>query len=331
MRLPRSSADAAVVSTILLPFLVAATGNFDCNKIVIDKTHQWDLSTLGGPRSVLQSEDRGASWRNTTYTVDLCRPLKRAGKEACPGNTRVCGIEHDISKETNSSIIGAIIPIAGDLKEKGGGDLNAKWVRLETDGSHADSEKQGLRLTMNGGFTNEDGAKRPQKAIIEFQCDQKRSGIDNLWESEDKYETRKAKRAEEAEEMDDGEEGDAEEDPNTPDLQFVRYDVSPENEGTLRLQWRTKYACEKVEGGGEEQAKPGWGFFTWFIIIAFLSTATYLIFGSWLNYNRYGARGWDLLPHGDTIRDVPYLFKDWMRRVLNTVQGSGSRGGYAAV
>ena len=64
---------------------------------------------------------------------------------------------------------------------------------------------------------------------------------------------------------------------------------------------------------------------------AFLGTATYLIFGSWLNYNRYGARGWDLLPHGDTIRDVPYLLKEWMRRVLDTVQGRGSRGGYSAV
>jgi len=64
---------------------------------------------------------------------------------------------------------------------------------------------------------------------------------------------------------------------------------------------------------------------------AFLSTAAYLIFGSWLNYNRYGARGWDLLPHGDAIRDVPYLFKDWVRRVLSSIQGGGSRGGYAAV
>ncbi len=63
----------------------------------------------------------------------------------------------------------------------------------------------------------------------------------------------------------------------------------------------------------------------------FLGTAAYLIFGSWLNYNRYGARGWDLLPHGDTIRDIPYLLKDWVRRVLNTVQGAGSRGGYSAV
>lgn len=56
-----------------------------------------------------------------------------------------------------------------------------------------------------------------------------------------------------------------------------------------------------------------------------------MIFGSWLNYNRYGARGWDLLPHGDAIRDIPYLMKDWLRRVLNSVQGSGSRGGYSAV
>lgn len=63
----------------------------------------------------------------------------------------------------------------------------------------------------------------------------------------------------------------------------------------------------------------------------FLATAAYLIFGSWLNYNRYGARGWDLLPHGDTIRDIPYLLKDWMRRVLNTVQGTGSRGGYSTI
>lgn len=63
----------------------------------------------------------------------------------------------------------------------------------------------------------------------------------------------------------------------------------------------------------------------------FLAIAAYLIFGSWLNYNRYGARGWDLLPHGDTIRDIPYIAKDFARKVMGTVQGGGSRGGYAAV
>lgn len=64
---------------------------------------------------------------------------------------------------------------------------------------------------------------------------------------------------------------------------------------------------------------------------AFLGIAAYLIFGSWLNYNRYGARGWDLLPHGDTIREIPYILRDWARSVLNAVQGSGSRGGYSAL
>ena len=63
----------------------------------------------------------------------------------------------------------------------------------------------------------------------------------------------------------------------------------------------------------------------------FLAIATYLIFGSWLNYNRYGARGWDLLPHGDTIRDIPYIAKDFARKVAGTVHGGGSRSGYAAV
>lgn len=63
----------------------------------------------------------------------------------------------------------------------------------------------------------------------------------------------------------------------------------------------------------------------------FLAVAAYLIFGSWLNYNRYSARGWDLVPHSETLRDIPYIFKDWMRRVVNTLQGGGSRGGYSAV
>ena len=63
----------------------------------------------------------------------------------------------------------------------------------------------------------------------------------------------------------------------------------------------------------------------------FLAIAAYLIFGSWLNYNRYGARGWDLLPHGDTIRDIPYIVKDIGRKVVNVVQSPGSRGGYSAV
>jgi len=41
---------------------------------------------------VLHSIDEGASWENTTYTIDICAPLKRDDKvpeqEKCPGGTR---------------------------------------------------------------------------------------------------------------------------------------------------------------------------------------------------------------------------------------------------
>jgi len=102
-------------------------------------------------------------------------------------------------------------------------------------------------------------------------------------------------------------------------------------EGVLRLNWETKYGCEKAAENVPEETKAGWGFFSWSFLIIFLIFATYLIFGSWLNYNRYGARGWDLVPHGDTVRDMPYILRDWFRKVVDTVQGSGSRGGYSAV
>lgn len=70
---------------------------------------------------------------------------------------------------------------------------------------------------------------------------------------------------------------------------------------------------------------------TEFIHSVFMGVAAYLIFGSWLNYNKYSARGWDLVPHSETIRDIPYLLRDWMRRVVNTIQGGGSRGGYSVL
>jgi hypothetical protein len=58
-----------------------------------------------------------------------------------------------------------------------------------------------------------------------------------------------------------------------------------------------------------------------------MAIAAYVIMGAWMNYTKYGARGVDLLPHSDTIRDIPYIIKDMLRRL----QGGNSRGGYSAV
>jgi len=331
MRLPSGPADAAILSTVLFPLLAAAVGSINCDLVIAGKDRTtFNLHELGGPRSVVHRVDEGPSYTNTTYTIDICKPLGKVkhvkADDQCPNGTRLCAIQHQISEDGDSDILKTVFPIAGELIEKGGGNLDSKWQLLKESTSHEDSAKEGLILEMNGGFKNGDGGKkRKQKAIVEFLCDAGRTGLEHLPTPEDPYEEAKKKRVVEDKDSPDNS-GEEKPDDNQPSLEFLRYDTDGTDADVLRLRWRTKYACP-----GENPQAEHWGLFTWFLIIAFMSTASYLIFGSWLNYNRYGARGWDLLPHGDTIRDVPYLLKDWFRRVLNTVQGGGSRGGYAAV
>ncbi|KAH7320873.1 autophagy-related protein 27 [Stachybotrys elegans] len=331
-----------ITSLVLSLLLGQALGQsvLKCNDIIAGD-HKFDLSKLGGPHSVVTSrlDQVTGNHFNTTYTLDICDTLKKSGKakktEECPNGTRVCAIQRLLSGESDT--VSEVIPIAGALENHGGTMFEYKAERLKTSDSNSDSQKEGLRLTLQGGKH----MGRKQKAIVEFLCSDK-EGTENEWDSEDKYEKNSKMRREEK---------DGEKDPeNGSDEDEVEHQLLKDgaaliwesysqvkDEDILRLTWNTTYACEKRDGGkdngndGDGGASSHWGFFTWFVIITFLGIAAYLIFGSWLNYNRYGARGWDLLPHGDTIRDVPYLLKDWVRRVLNTVQGAGSRGGYSAV
>lgn len=326
----------------------------NCESVVADK-QIFNLKALGGPHSIMTSRILDGKVHNMTYTVDICRSLgkKKGAKkgEECPNGTRVCAI-----KRVDDHIDKAI-PIAGELRNFGGGDLDHEVTRLKTSDSNSDSKKEGVLLVMKGGFDRTDsGVKRKQRAIIEFLCDKDRNGTEGEYDpADDKYEPSPDPamarlnpllfRAEDGDGDggDDNGDGDGDDEPpkevqlgleNDPSLKFNSYEPLSEdrNIDVLRLTWLSKYACENRDNDDSgESPSSHWGFFTWLVIIVFLGTAAYLVFGSWLNYNRYGARGWDLIPHGDTIRDIPYLLKDWTRRVLNTVQGSGSRGGYSAV
>ncbi|OTA57919.1 hypothetical protein K449DRAFT_385989 [Hypoxylon sp. EC38] len=348
------AADAALLLSLALVPL-PASAMFRCNQVVVGG-HKYDLSALGGPHSVVTSRIVGDAPHNTTYTVDICRPLKKKGDvkkdEQCPNGSRVCAI-----KRINDTFEKAI-PIAGDLENHGGGPLDHEVTQFSS--SDSDPEpKKGVRLVMRGGYdTTDSGKKRPQRAIIDFVCDAKRNGTEGEYDpADDKYDSSDDplmaraspllfRAAEDGDDKGDAGDGDGDDETpkevqlgidNDPSLIFHSYEPLEEDSSVdvLRLTWLSKYACSESDDDGSdgsgEKPNPHWGFFTWLVILVFLGTAAYLIFGSWLNYNRYGARGWDLVPHGDTIRDIPYLLKDWTRRVLNTVQGSGSRGGYSAV
>ncbi|CAG8152909.1 unnamed protein product [Penicillium olsonii] len=240
----------------------------------------------------------------------------RAQHEVANVSSLVCGFVHRSPKDGNGDLTFGF-PIVG-LDPLGEGTKDPEVKRLKT----IDPETEGLRVKLTGGSYKGDANDQKPKtagAIIDFQCDHERSGLEGLYTL---VEPKQRRRREE----------EAAPKTNTSSLQFKSFGPSDDDTYILRLDWRTKYACDNYEEeNGSPSSSKSWGFFTWLIVIAFLCIAAYLIFGSWLNYNRYGARGWDLLPHGDTIRDVPYIFQDWLRRVVNTLQGAGSRGGYSAV
>lgn len=137
-----------------------------------------------------------------------------------------------------------------------------------------DAPKEGVRATLNGGRypfdSKKDGVK--QRAIIDFVCDRDREGDEGAekdtnekdedkkeGEDSDKKEEKKLGRRE-------GGKGKCEE--SDASLRFCGYEDEKTDKDdkvkTLRLEWRTKYACEDAPApdGGK-----GWGFFTWFIIM----------------------------------------------------------------
>ncbi|KAH7071595.1 autophagy-related protein 27 [Paraphoma chrysanthemicola] len=324
--------------TALLPSPVWA---FDCKDVMADRQH-FDLSKLAGPHVVHWKEEDPAHDMRYKYnfTLDICDKLKwhKGGSLAteCHHGARVCGLREDINLAVDRNATITPIDIAGTFTSLSGRVIDAKFELLRNPKSNSDSGREGVRAFLNGGrhpFTK-DGLN--QRAIIEFVCDKEKTGLegdekdDGEREDGDKDDGDDDKKEEKLRRRDDAGKGKCEDTENS--LRFCGYQQEDEGKDkkvqTLRLEWKTKYACEdapSVDGGSH------WGFFGWFFIILFLAIATYLIFGSWLNYNRYGARGWDLLPHGDAIRDIPYIAKDFARKVAGTVQGGGSRGGYAAV
>ncbi|KAF2792494.1 hypothetical protein K505DRAFT_350595 [Melanomma pulvis-pyrius CBS 109.77] len=326
--------------SLLLALPSLSSASLSCKDIVVQGQH-FDLGELGGQREVHwvdDQSDNGVKY-NYTFKLDICKKLewdKGTDKTTnCKHGTRVCAIreEIDLSGTNNNTIVP--IDIAGTYSD--GPPMDEHFELLRNSKSHADAGREGFRAELHGGMLG----NIKQEAIIEFVCDRNRTGADDKGK-DDGVNSNGDGEDKDGKDGKDGGDKPSErlrrrDDDNCEDndnsLRFCGYTVNEPEKGkkvrSLRLNWRTKYACEDASGDASESS--GWGFFTWFVIILFLATASYLIFGSWLNYNRYGARGWDLLPHGDTIRDVPYILKDWARRVTSSIQGPGSRGGYSAV
>lgn len=155
----------------------------------------------------------------------------------------MCGIER-VSLHHETPTVD-VIPVAGDID---GRHTDEEVKRLKT--SDADAGREGLRVTLNGGLYD----KTKQQAVVEFICDPDRTGLEGDEGAKEKREDEKKGEKEKEKEK---------------SLKFISYDRDNKELHVLRLEWKTKYACEGVTGEDPvpEPGSSSWGFFTWFIIM----------------------------------------------------------------
>ena len=248
-------------SAVALPLLFASLTSAlttNCGHIRIGGK-KFNLLKLDGPHSVFtHDEAHPPAMHNTTWTVDICKPLKKdknlPSANQCPAGTYVCGITTTYNPTLDPVVpeIDQVIPIAGNYEGAGssGRSLDPHYDRLK----ESDANSDGLRMTLKGGSY----AKRDQRAIIEFQCDEERSGNEGFEEKKRRRDDKKG-------------EDDGEEEGDKKSLTFVSYGKVDDKTDVLRLNWRTKYACEDYADRDDEDdeggKKGGWGFFTWFILM----------------------------------------------------------------
>ena len=183
-----------------------------------------------------------------------------------------CAIESDYNLADHTSTVKKVIPIAGQYAGSHGRFLEPYWTRLKNSASNSDANKEGLRVELHGGrYPFEKSSGRQQKAIIEFECDRNRTGLEGAeGDSRDKIDDQQ-----DAESLVSRADGD--DDNSTPanntSLEFVSYKSEGEGDkefDVLRLHWKTKFACEGMTehkpSSGNKSSKH-WGFFTWFLIM----------------------------------------------------------------
>jgi autophagy-related protein 27 len=183
-----------------------------------------------------------------------------------------------VNDHENSSTVDKVITIAGDFVHNGkDGDMNAYYERLKTSSSSEDSKKEGLRAILHGGkYPWEGKNSKKQEAIIEFICDRDRTGLEGLTEgcsgkgcSDESSKLRKRNPDDDDDDDDDKDDDDVDSPKNVtaPSLKILTYKEDDGGLGILRMEWKTKYACEDSKNDPDRVETQHWGFFTWLLMM----------------------------------------------------------------
>lgn len=87
---PQSSLLHTAAFLLSVPSFIHASPGLDCSKIVSQGV-QWSLKELGGDRTVHWVREDGVIRKNTTFTIDICKPIGKKKdlkpEEQCQGGT----------------------------------------------------------------------------------------------------------------------------------------------------------------------------------------------------------------------------------------------------
>lgn len=116
-----------------------------------------------------------------------------------------------------------------------------------------DADREGLLVRLWGGqYVDDKKAKKDAGAEIEFQCDPTKSGLEGVEETIDN----------EVEARDNDNATDS-----SSSLQFKSFGPAGDDAYLLKLEWKTRYACDDYLGSKKGDSSGHWGFFTWFIVM----------------------------------------------------------------
>ncbi|GAA5935530.1 autophagy-related protein 27 [Sporobolomyces koalae] len=278
-------------TVILASLSLVWAASFDCRDTLSLNGREFDLSSLSGVQQFEEQTQTPPTITKTQYQVSLCAPLSPPGSDvpagdACPDGTRIC-MSTFTSREGLDDRLLSVVPIAGQIRQ--GSEMRVNAIEIEG----VDSNERWL-LELTGGQYN----SVEQSARIEMKCDP------------DAKET-------------------------TPKVKEYHSKL-----GVLDLEWTTAAACprskdsappegRKPDSGegedGDDKVQGGMGFFAWLFTLVFLGFAAYFVLGAYNNYTTYGATGWDMVPHRDMWRDLPWVISDLFRT------RGGSRAGYSSL
>ncbi|KAL0082452.1 autophagy-related protein 27 [Phycomyces blakesleeanus] len=269
-----------------------------------------DLSRLNRPFVVVHNETTYPTITSTQTEINICDALNRPSdvdeEDFCKDRTYIC--RRVINTKKGSDRVTHVQAIAGEFE---GSKLNAT-VEVPNN-TEQDLSQNGAQLSISLG--GEHINNKSLSALITLECDTSQP---------------------------------TKEDPNEPTIVSFKSNV-------LAVHWKTVFACgaqpkEKIpkedeptedEPSEDEPSKDkdvppkdiNEGMSSIGVFFTFVGLLIGLYFGGYAlyNYKVYNARGIDLLPHRDFWIELPYLIKDLITHVMDSMSSNRRGGGYASV